>query len=139
MKYRRLHGEGEGDVIRGAEAGVVSHCGIEGRESLDPGENPSLAEFERYGFGSNDQGNDWSVYGGGSKWSRGKWILSHHDSGVSVAVAAGDGRVIECRKLAVGACIGWAKLVAIRIAGWANDCERFKFGFLRNRYFLGQS
>src|SRR2546430_13101855 len=38
----------------------------------------------RSGFRRNDQGNDWSVYCGGSKWSRGKWILSYHYPGVSV-------------------------------------------------------
>src|SRR5437773_419645 len=69
----------------------------------------------------------------------GKWILSHHYPGVSVAVAAGDGCVIECRKRAAGARVGWTKHVAIRITGWVNDRERFKLGFLRNRYFLGQS
>src|SRR5207247_5960766 len=103
VEYRRLHSEGDGDVIGGAEAGVVSHCGIERRESLDPGENSSLADFEGDGFRSNDQGNDWSVYCGGSKWSRGKWILSHHYSGVSVAVAAGDECVIECSERAIRA------------------------------------
>src|SRR5438132_363676 len=77
---------------------VDSLCGQQLEQNREYG-----VDVEGDGFRSNDQGNDWSVYCGGSKWSRGKWILSHHYPGVSVAVAAGDGRVIECSERAIRA------------------------------------